>query len=173
MLTHARAAVAPRRAPPSLPLQPPEPRAVLLEALGEIEDEEHILVLGRDGPELMCALLRAGAPQVTHLRSHERLEAGIASLVIVPHVPSVDWLEAALPPIRRTLLANGRLAVCVDDTVARLHDAELIVGLKDATADVSRPTRLRARCGDAFMQWSGDDATALGYRAMGGIGCSR
>jgi 4-hydroxy-tetrahydrodipicolinate synthase len=58
-----------------------------------------------------------------------------------------------------------------DDTVARLHCAELIVGLKDATADLSRPTRLRARCGDAFMQWSGDDATAPAYRAMGGIGC--
>jgi 4-hydroxy-tetrahydrodipicolinate synthase len=58
-----------------------------------------------------------------------------------------------------------------DDTVARLHDAELIVGLKDATADLARPTRLRARCGDQFMQWSGDDATAPAYRAMGGIGC--
>jgi 4-hydroxy-tetrahydrodipicolinate synthase len=58
-----------------------------------------------------------------------------------------------------------------DDTVARLRDAELIIGLKDATADLSRPTRLRARCGDAFMQWSGDDATAPAYRAMGGLGC--
>jgi 4-hydroxy-tetrahydrodipicolinate synthase len=58
-----------------------------------------------------------------------------------------------------------------DDTVARLRDAELIVGLKDATADLSRPTRLRARCGDNFMQWSGDDATAPAHRAMGGIGC--
>ena len=58
-----------------------------------------------------------------------------------------------------------------DDTVARLHDAELIVGLKDATADLSRPTRLRARCGDALLQWSGDDATAPAYRAMGGTGC--
>ena len=114
MLTHARAAVAPRRAPPSLPLQPPEPRAALLEDLGAIEDEDHILVLGRDGPDLMCALLRAGAPQVTHLRSHERLEADSASLVIVPHVPSLDWLEGALPSIRRALIANGRLVVCVD-----------------------------------------------------------
>jgi hypothetical protein len=113
MLTHARAAVAPRRSPPR-PLQPPEPWAALLEALGEIEDENHILVLGRDGPELMCALLRAGAPQVTHLRSHERLEADSASLVIVPHVPSLDWLEGALSPVRRALFTNGRLAVCVD-----------------------------------------------------------
>jgi hypothetical protein len=111
MLTHARAAVAPRRAPP-LPLQPPEPWAALLEALGEIEDENHILVLGRDGPDLMCALLRAGAPQVTHFCSYERLEADSTSLVIVPHVPSLDWLEGALSPIRR--FANGRLAVCVD-----------------------------------------------------------
>jgi hypothetical protein len=114
MLTHARATVAPRRAPPSLSLQPPEPWAALLEALGEIEDESHILVLGRDGPDLMCALLRAGASQVTHLRSHERLGADSAGLVIVPHVPSLDWLEGALSPIRRALFANGRLAVCVD-----------------------------------------------------------
>jgi len=58
-----------------------------------------------------------------------------------------------------------------DNTVTRLHDAELIVGLKDATADLSRSTRLRARCGDAFMQCSGDDATAPAHRAMGGTGC--
>ena len=45
------------------------------------------------------------------------------------------------------------------------------MGLKDATADVSRPTRLRARCGDDFMQWSGDDATAPAHRPMGGNGC--
>ena len=114
MLTHARAAVAPRRAPPSPPLEPPEPGAALLEALEEIEDENHILVLGRDGPDLMCALLRAGAPHVTHLRSHERLETDSASLVIVPHVPSLDWLEGTLSPIRRALFTKGRLAVCVD-----------------------------------------------------------
>lgn len=58
-----------------------------------------------------------------------------------------------------------------DDTVARLHDTALVVGLKDASADISRPVRLRARCGNAFMQWSGDDATAAAYRAMGGNGC--
>jgi hypothetical protein len=114
MLTHVRAVAAPHRAPPSLPLRPPEPGTALLDSLGAIEDEEHIVVLGRDGPDLMCALLRAGAPQVTHLRSHERLEADSASLVIVPHVPSLDWLESAMSSIRRALFANGRLALCVD-----------------------------------------------------------
>jgi hypothetical protein len=114
MLTHARAAATPRPGPPNLLLQPPEPWAALLDSLGAIQDEAQIIVLGGDGPDLMCALLRAGAPQVTHLRSHERLEAESASLVIVPLVPTLDWLEGALSPIRRALVANGRLTICVD-----------------------------------------------------------
>jgi hypothetical protein len=85
----------------------------LLDSLGGVDDE-HIIVLGKDGPELMCALLRAGAPQVTHLCTHERLELDSASLVIVPRLHSPDWLATALPAIRRALRANGRLAVCID-----------------------------------------------------------
>jgi 4-hydroxy-tetrahydrodipicolinate synthase len=75
-----------------------------------------------------------------------------------------------LPIVLYDVPSRSGVAI-TDDTVARLHDAQLIVGLKDATADVTRPVRLRARCGDAFMQWSGDDGTAPGYRAMGGHGC--
>ena len=75
-----------------------------------------------------------------------------------------------LPIVLYDVPSRSGVAIC-DDTVARLHDAQLIVGLKDATADVSRPTRLRIRLGDTFMQWSGDDATAPAYRAMGGMGC--
>jgi hypothetical protein len=63
----------------------------------------------------MCALLRAGAPQVTHLRSFEHPEADIASLMIVPHIPSLDWLASALPRIRRALVTNGRLVVRIDN----------------------------------------------------------
>ena len=113
MLTHARAAVAPRSAPPSLQLQPPEPWAALLEQLGPIEDEASIILLGRDGPDLMCALLRAGAPNVIHLCSHERLEAE-SSLVVIPNLPSLGWLHAALPALRRALSTNGRIVLCTD-----------------------------------------------------------
>ena len=52
-----------------------------------------------------------------------------------------------LPVVLYVVPSRSGVAI-TDDTVARLHDAELIVGLKDATADLSRPTRLRARCGD-------------------------
>jgi hypothetical protein len=134
MLTHARAAVAPRRAPPSLSLQPPEPGVALLDSLGPVDDEEHILVIGREGPDLMCALLRAGAPRVTHLRSLERPEVDTASLVIVPHVPSLDWLASALPRVRRMLIANGRLVACIDILPSALNGVRRMLTLHGFTA---------------------------------------
>ena len=67
----------------------------------------------------------------------------------------------------------GRSIVKVDDaTMARLAaDHVNIKGIKDATADVGRPTRLRNILGADFAQLSGEDATALPYLAAGGHGC--
>jgi hypothetical protein len=129
MVIHVSSAVAPRRAPPPPPPQPPEPGAGLLETLGSVEDEDHILVIGKDGPDLMCALLRAGAAQVTHLRSHERPEAESASLAIVPQAQSVDWLASALPSIRRALIANGRLVVAVATKSTSLNPVRRMLAL--------------------------------------------
>jgi dihydrodipicolinate synthase/N-acetylneuraminate lyase len=56
-------------------------------------------------------------------------------------------------------------------TVATLFERGLTIGIKDATAALGRPPRLRALCAPAFMRLSGDDATAAAYRAAGGHGC--
>jgi 4-hydroxy-tetrahydrodipicolinate synthase len=88
---------------------------------------------------------------------------------IIAHIHAIAQ-ATNLPIVLYDVPSRSGVAIA-DDTVTRLHDAELIVGLKDATIDLSRPTRLRARCGDALMQWSGDDPTAPAYRAMGGRGC--
>ena len=58
-----------------------------------------------------------------------------------------------------------------DDTVARLAELPQIIGLKDATGDVTRVSRLRSRLGSEFRLMSGDDATALAFIAEGGNGC--
>ena len=58
-----------------------------------------------------------------------------------------------------------------DDTMATLAENELIVGVKDATADLARPTRLQNLISDDFIQLSGEDGTALAYLAAGGHGC--
>ncbi|MDB2513625.1 4-hydroxy-tetrahydrodipicolinate synthase [Alphaproteobacteria bacterium] len=67
----------------------------------------------------------------------------------------------------------GRSIVRVnDDTLARLaSDFTNISGIKDATADLVRPTAVQNLLGNDFTQLSGEDATALPYLAAGGHGC--
>jgi len=58
-----------------------------------------------------------------------------------------------------------------DETIARLAELPQIIGLKDATGDFTRPSRLRSLVGLDFRLLSGDDATALAFLAQGGNGC--
>lgn len=46
-----------------------------------------------------------------------------------------------------------------------------IVGVKDATGKIERVSEQRITCGPDFVQLSGEDATALGFNAHGGVGC--
>ena len=46
-----------------------------------------------------------------------------------------------------------------------------IIGVKDATGKIERVSEQRATCGKEFVQLSGEDATALGFNAHGGVGC--
>ena len=56
----------------------------------------------------------------------------------------------------------GRTAVdMLPETIERLSHISNIVGVKEATGDVSRITDIIARCGDGFDVYSGDDATAM------------
>ena len=57
------------------------------------------------------------------------------------------------------------------DTMGRLARLNRIVGVKDATGDVTRVSKQRQTCGSDFIQLSGEDASALGFNAHGGIGC--
>ncbi len=65
----------------------------------------------------------------------------------------------------------GRTVVDIDaDTVARIADLEHVVGIKDATGDMARVSQHRRLIGEGFVQLSGDDPTALGFNATGGVG---
>ena len=66
----------------------------------------------------------------------------------------------------------GRSIVRLEDEVlAELAQHPNIAGIKDATADCGRPTRLLNLIGNQFCQLSGEDATVLPYLAAGGQGC--
>lgn len=57
------------------------------------------------------------------------------------------------------------------ETMARLAKLPNIVGVKDATNDISRPLKTRLAIGADFCQLSGEDPTVMGFLAQGGHGC--
>jgi 4-hydroxy-tetrahydrodipicolinate synthase len=57
------------------------------------------------------------------------------------------------------------------DTMARIAALPRVVGVKDATGDLTRPIRERLLIDTGFSYLSGDDGTAVAYNAAGGNGC--
>ncbi|HEX2582371.1 MAG TPA: 4-hydroxy-tetrahydrodipicolinate synthase [Dongiaceae bacterium] len=104
-----------------------------------------------------------------------------ALLVIVPYYnkPGGEGLylhfkhihdEVGLPIV----IYNNPARTIVDMSVelmARLAELPHIVGVKDASGDLARPTLAARTIGEDFRQLSGDDATALPFLAGGGHGC--
>ena len=66
----------------------------------------------------------------------------------------------------------GRSVVDINnDTMGRLAKLPTVIGCKDATSDITRVAGLIERCGEDFIQLSGDDPSSLGHAAHGGKGC--
>ena len=57
------------------------------------------------------------------------------------------------------------------ETMGKLAELPRIIGVKDATGKIERVSMQRASCGRDFIQLSGNDDTALGFNAHGGVGC--
>jgi 4-hydroxy-tetrahydrodipicolinate synthase len=105
-----------------------------------------------------------------------------AALVVVPYYnkPTQEGLYAhfkavaasvKLPIFIYNVPARTVASISVE-TVDRLaRDCSNIVGTKDASCDLARPSRQRVMTGTKFIQLSGEDATALGFNAHGGVGC--
>jgi 4-hydroxy-tetrahydrodipicolinate synthase len=113
---------------------------------------------------------------------HAKKAKADAALVVVPYYnkPTQDGLYAHFSAIAKAvdipiLVYNvpGRTVASISvETLARLaKDHANIIGTKDATADLTRPSRQREVSGETFIQLSGEDGTALGFNAHGGVGC--
>ena len=82
-----------------------------------------------------------------------------------------ELIKHASKPIIIYDIPGRSVIQMTDETMAKLAQNQFIVGVKDATADLTRPTRLQNIVGDNFIQLSGEDGTALAYLAAGGHGC--
>jgi 4-hydroxy-tetrahydrodipicolinate synthase len=120
----------------------------------------------------------AHAIELTQLA--QKLGADVA-LVVTPYYnkPTQDGLYLHFAAIAEStrlpiLIYNipGRSVIdMTPDTMGRLAKLSNIVGVKDATANMARVTQQKATCGAKFVQLSGEDGTALGFNAHGGVGC--
>lgn len=84
------------------------------------------------------------------------------------HLSAVADLD--LPIILYNVPARTITDISVE-TMARLSRIPNVIGVKDATGLLSRVSAQRAACGEQFLQLSGNDDMALGFNAMGGVGC--
>lgn len=77
----------------------------------------------------------------------------------------------SLPIFIYNIPGRSIIDMSVETMAALSKDYSNIVGTKDATAKLDRVSEQRHACGQAFIQLSGEDATALGFNAHGGVGC--
>ncbi len=119
--------------------------------------------------------------EAIELARHAKTTGADAALIVTPYYnrPSQEGLYAHYAAINEAVQipvivynVPSRTAVDIsNDTLARLAKLPNIVGVKDATGDMSRPSFQRLSCGEDWVMLSGDDPTALGYMAHGGHGC--
>jgi 4-hydroxy-tetrahydrodipicolinate synthase len=104
-----------------------------------------------------------------------------AVLVVVPYYnkPSQAGLaahflavaEASPLPVVVYNVPSRTVADISVETLAEIAKHPKIVAIKDATGNLARVTAQRLACGEDFIQLSGNDDMALGFNAMGGVGC--
>ncbi len=115
------------------------------------------------------------------LTRHAKEAGADAALVVTPYYnkPTQEGLylhyEAIATAVDIPIVIYnipGRSIVDMSvETMTRLAKLPNIVGVKDATNDLSRPLATRVAIGGGFCQLSGEDATIAAFLAQGGHGC--
>lgn len=116
------------------------------------------------------------------LAQHAEQAGANAVLIVTPYYnkPNQRGLKAhfgaiadaiSIPVIIYNIPGRSIIDMSVETMAELFNEHENIIGLKDATGDLSRPSRQRHTVGKDFVQLSGEDMTAIGFNAQGGVGC--
>jgi 4-hydroxy-tetrahydrodipicolinate synthase len=115
------------------------------------------------------------------LMRHAKSVGADAALVVTPYYnkPSQRGLyhhyktlhDAVELPIIIYNIPGRSVIDMTPATMGELAKLPRIIGVKDATGDISRVSDQRITCGKDFIQISGNDESALGFNAHGGTGC--
>lgn len=116
------------------------------------------------------------------LTQHAAQVGADAALVVTPYYnkPTQEGLyqhfkavaqSADIPVFIYNIPGRSVIDMSVETMARLVKDCPNIVGVKDATADLSRPLETRVAIGKDFCQLSGEDATIAAFLAQGGHGC--
>lgn len=139
-----------------------------------------IAVAGGRVPVIAGAGSNSTAEAVS-LAQHAKKAGADAVLVVTPYYnkPTQEGLylhfktiaeQADIPVVIYNIPGRSVVDMSVE-TMARLAKLPNIVGVKDATANLTRPQHTRRAIGTDFCQLSGEDHTALAHLVSGGVGC--
>jgi 4-hydroxy-tetrahydrodipicolinate synthase len=120
--------------------------------------------------------------EAIELATHAEHAGADAVLIVAPYYnkPSQEGIyqhfkaiDAAIgiPIVVYNIPPRSVVDISVDTLTRIYRDCKNVVGVKDATGNLVRPTLERMACGPKFNLLSGEDMTALGYMAHGGHGC--
>jgi 4-hydroxy-tetrahydrodipicolinate synthase len=151
-----------------------------------LSDEEHrrvvaLCVEAADGRVPVIAGAGSNETSVSiEYAKHAKEEGADAALVVTPYYnkPNQEGIyqhfkaisEAVDIPIVVYNIPGRSVVDITNDTMGRLSKLPTVIGCKDATGDVTRVQGLIDRCGEDFIQLSGDDPSSLGHAAHGGSG---
>jgi 4-hydroxy-tetrahydrodipicolinate synthase len=152
-----------------------------------LSDEEHRAVIAiavEVAKGRVPVIAGCGTYSTEHSIDRVRAAADLgadAALCVVPYYnkPSQAGLAAhftaladASPiPIVVYNVPSRTVADISVETLANISRHPKIVAVKDATGNLGRVSDQRLKCGEDFCQLSGNDDMALGFNAMGGVGC--
>lgn len=149
------------------------------------DEHEHVVeLIVRQAAGRIPVIAGAGSNNTTEsisLIQHAERVGADAALVVTPYYnkPNQRGLyqhykalhDACMLPIIIYNIPGRSIIDMSPETMGELAKLPRIIGVKDATGDVTRVSDQRATCGPDFVQLSGEDGSALGFNAHGGVGC--
>ncbi len=149
------------------------------------EEHKHVVELAVKSAKGRIPVMAGAGSNATAeaigLARHAEAAGADAVLVVTPYYnkPTQEGLyrhfkaiaEATSLPVFIYNIPGRSVIDMSVETMARLAGIKNIAGVKDATANLTRPLHTTRACGPDFLQLSGEDHTALAFLASGGHGC--
>ena len=120
--------------------------------------------------------------EAINLLKHAEIAGADAALVVTPyynkptpegifaHYQALDKASSGLPIIVYNIPSRSVIDI-QPDLMGEISKIDSVIGVKDATSEISRVKNHNNLCIDGFLQLSGEDETIYEYMKSGGNGC--